>query len=127
MTALDRPQEDLRAAIEGVYLVKLGAGEPVDALWTKALEGASADALGFLMRRLNRALEELRYGDSPRLALELGGNAPVIVLPDVVDLEAVARAGVTCTKMGGELPIWLSEVMSLSAWLKMISPATRNR
>jgi len=64
--------KDLRAAIEGVYLVKLGAGEPVDALWTKALEGASADALGFLMRRLNRALEELRYGDSPRLALELG-------------------------------------------------------
>ncbi len=64
--------KDLRAAIEGVYLVKLGAGEPVDALWSKALEGASADALGFLMRRLNRALEELRYGDSPRLALELG-------------------------------------------------------
>ncbi|MBI2386028.1 MAG: DNA polymerase III subunit gamma/tau [Elusimicrobia bacterium] len=64
--------KDLRAAIEGVYLVKLGAGEPVDALWTKALDGASADALGFLMRRLNRALEELRYGDSPRLALELG-------------------------------------------------------
>lgn len=64
--------KDLRAAIEGVYLVKLGAGEPVDALWMKALEGASADGLGFLLRRLNRALEELRYGDSPRLALELG-------------------------------------------------------
>lgn len=64
--------KDLRAAIEGVYLVKLGAGEPVDALWMKALESASADGLGFLLRRLNRALEELRYGDSPRLALELG-------------------------------------------------------
>ncbi len=64
--------KDLRAAIEGVYLVKLGAGEPVDALWTKALAGASADGLGFLLKRLNRALEELRYGDSPRLALELG-------------------------------------------------------
>lgn len=64
--------KDLRAAIEGVYLVKLGAGEPVDELWTKALAGASADGLGFLLRRLNRALEELRYGDSPRLALELG-------------------------------------------------------
>ncbi|MCR4294913.1 MAG: DNA polymerase III subunit gamma/tau [Elusimicrobia bacterium] len=64
--------KDLRAAIEGVYLVKLGAGEPVDAPWMKALEGASADGLGFLLRRLNRALEELRYGDSPRLALELG-------------------------------------------------------
>jgi DNA polymerase-3 subunit gamma/tau len=64
--------KDLRAAIEGVYLVKLGAGEPVDALWTKALSGASAEGLGFLLKRLNRALEELRYGDSPRLALELG-------------------------------------------------------
>jgi DNA polymerase-3 subunit gamma/tau len=64
--------KDLRSALEGAYLVKLGAGEPVDALWTKALAGASAEALGFLMRRLNRALEELRYGDSPRLALELG-------------------------------------------------------
>ncbi len=64
--------KDLRAAIEGAYLVKLGAGEPVDELWTKALSGASADGLGFLLRRLNRALEELRYGDSPRLALELG-------------------------------------------------------
>ncbi len=64
--------KDLRAAIEGAYLVKLGAGEPVDALWTKALSGASAEGLGFLLKRLNRALEELRYGDSPRLALELG-------------------------------------------------------
>ena len=64
--------KDLRAAIESVYLVKLGAGEPADALWTKALAGESAEGLGFLLRRLNRALEELRYGDSPRLALELG-------------------------------------------------------
>jgi DNA polymerase-3 subunit gamma/tau len=64
--------KDLRAAIEGAYLFKLGAGEPPDALWTKALSGASAEALGFLLKRLNRALEELRYGDSPRLALELG-------------------------------------------------------
>ncbi len=64
--------KDLRAAIEGAYLVKLGAGEPVDALWTKALSGSSAEGLGFLLKRLNRAIEELRYGDSPRLALELG-------------------------------------------------------
>ncbi|MEK7383015.1 MAG: DNA polymerase III subunit gamma/tau [Elusimicrobiota bacterium] len=64
--------KDLRAALEGVYLEKLGAGEGVDPVWSKALSGATADALGFLLRRLNRALEELRFGDSPRLALELG-------------------------------------------------------
>ena len=60
--------KDLRAAIEGVYLVKLGAGEPVEAPWAEALAGASSDGLGFLLKRLNRALEELRYGDSPRLS-----------------------------------------------------------
>ncbi|MBI5247022.1 MAG: DNA polymerase III subunit gamma/tau [Elusimicrobia bacterium] len=64
--------KDLRAAIEGAYLQKLGAGDGPDPVWNQALAGASAEALGFLLRRLNRALEELRYGDSPRLALELG-------------------------------------------------------
>jgi DNA polymerase-3 subunit gamma/tau len=64
--------KDLRAALESVYLHKLGAGDAPDALWAKALDAATAEGLGFLLRRLNRALEELRYGDSPRLALELG-------------------------------------------------------
>jgi DNA polymerase-3 subunit gamma/tau len=64
--------KDLRAALESVYLDKLGAGGPVDAAWSKALSGATADGLGFLLKRLNRALEEMRFGDSPRLALELG-------------------------------------------------------
>ena len=64
--------KDLRAGIEGVYLEKLGAGAGADPVWSKALASSSADGLGFLLRRLNRALEELRYGDSPRLALELG-------------------------------------------------------
>jgi DNA polymerase-3 subunit gamma/tau len=64
--------KDLRAALEAVYLEKLGAGGPVDPAWSKALSGATAEALGFLLKRLNRALEEMRFGDSPRLALELG-------------------------------------------------------
>jgi DNA polymerase-3 subunit gamma/tau len=64
--------KDLRAALEAVYLDKLGAGGGAAPEWTKALSGATADGLGFLLRRLNRALEELRFGDSPRLALELG-------------------------------------------------------
>jgi DNA polymerase-3 subunit gamma/tau len=64
--------KDLRAALESVYLEKLGAGSGADPVWSKALSGATPDALGFLLKRLNRALEELRFGDSPRLALELG-------------------------------------------------------
>ena len=62
---------DLRAGIEGVYLEKLGAGE-ADPVWAKALAPSAPDGLAFLLRRLNRALEEMRYGDSPRLSLELG-------------------------------------------------------
>ena len=64
--------KDLRAALEAVYLEKLGAGSGADPLWSKALAGSTHEALGFLLKRLNRALEELRFGDSPRLALELG-------------------------------------------------------
>ncbi|MDE2489434.1 MAG: DNA polymerase III subunit gamma/tau, partial [Elusimicrobia bacterium] len=64
--------KDLRAAFEAVYLEKLGAGSAADPAWSKALSDATPEALGFLLRRLNRALEELRFGDSPRLALELG-------------------------------------------------------
>jgi len=64
--------KDLRAGLESVYLEKLGAGGEADPVWSKTLSGATADGLGFLLRRLNRALEELRFGDSPRLALELG-------------------------------------------------------
>ena len=63
---------DLRAALEGVYLEKLGAGGGADAAWSKALSGATPEGLGFLLKRLNRALEDMRFGDSPRLALELG-------------------------------------------------------
>ncbi len=87
--------KDLRAAISGVYLFKLGAEDPVDALWIKTLAGASADGLGFLLRRLNRALEELRYGDCPRLALELGLFSAMEAAHDlnswVVRLEALER------------------------------------
>ena len=64
--------KDLRAALEAVYLEKLGAGSGADPVWSSALSGATADGLGFLLKRLNRTLEELRFGDSPRLALELG-------------------------------------------------------
>jgi acyl-CoA reductase-like NAD-dependent aldehyde dehydrogenase len=45
--------------------------------------------------RVGKLLMEGAARTVTRLALELGGNAPVIVFPDVKDIEAVARAGVT--------------------------------
>jgi DNA polymerase III gamma/tau subunit len=64
--------KDLRSALEVVYLQKLGVGTDSDPVWTSVVAAATPEALGFLLRRINRALEELRFGDSPRLALELG-------------------------------------------------------
>ena len=87
--------KDLRAALESVYLEKLGAGSGVEPAWSRALAGATAEGLGFLLRRLNRALEELRFGDSPRLALELGLFSAIEAAHDLPDwvrrLEALER------------------------------------
>jgi DNA polymerase-3 subunit gamma/tau len=63
--------KDLRAAMEGVYLAKLGLSAAAAPAWLDAASAMSAEGLGFLLRRLNRALEELRWGDSPQLSLEL--------------------------------------------------------
>ncbi len=63
---------DLRQGIEALYLSKLGLPGAVDPAWSRAGAAASAEGLAFLLRRLNKTLEELRFGDSPRLALELG-------------------------------------------------------
>lgn len=63
--------KDLRAAMEAVYLAKLGLSAAAAPAWLEAASSMSAEGLGFLLRRLNRALEELRWGDSPQLSLEL--------------------------------------------------------
>jgi DNA polymerase-3 subunit gamma/tau len=63
--------KDLRAALEVLYLGKLGLATGAPEAWTRAAAAVPAEGLGFLLRRLNRALEELRWGDSPRLSLEL--------------------------------------------------------
>ena len=63
---------DLRGALENVYLSKLGIAVELDAAWKPVAEALSPAAASFLLRRLNRTLEELRSGDSPRLSLELG-------------------------------------------------------
>ncbi len=63
---------DLRAALEAVYLGRLGV-EAAEPLGLESLgPEATAEALAFFLRRLNRTLEELKSTDSPRLALELG-------------------------------------------------------
>ncbi len=80
---------DLRGGIEGVYLEKLGAGE-ADPAWAKALEKAGPDGLAFLLRRLNRALEEMRFGDSPRLSPELGLFGCLEAAHDLAERSAAA-------------------------------------
>ncbi|MDE2238239.1 MAG: hypothetical protein KGK30_10135, partial [Elusimicrobia bacterium] len=61
---------DLRSACEVLYLQALGLETTADP-GLRLLEG-SAEQFSFLLRRLDKALGELRFGDSPRLTLELG-------------------------------------------------------
>ncbi len=105
--------KDLRAALESAYLEKLGAGAgKIDPVWSTALADSTADALGFLLRRLNRALEELRFGDSPRLALELGLFSAIEAAHDlgawVTRLEALERR----LSAGGGGPALVAEASS---------------
>ena len=87
---------DLRAALEAAYLGKLGLGAPGQAsVLGDAAESASADAIAFLLRRVNATYEELRYADSPRLTLELGLFGCLEAAPDLREwverLEALER------------------------------------
>jgi len=78
---------DLRAALESLYLHKLGVGA-VEKGWEAVAPQASAETLAFLLRRMNRTLEDLKFTDSPRLALELGLFG---ALESAFDLEAWAQ------------------------------------
>lgn len=62
---------DLREALEGVYLEKLGVA-PAPQAWKGLGQGGTAAGMGHILRRVNKTLEELRASDSPRLTLELG-------------------------------------------------------
>ena len=62
---------DLRTGLEALYLDKLGLDPAEDAFKPLAALG-TAEQFSFLLRRMNKTLEELRFGDSPRLILELG-------------------------------------------------------
>jgi DNA polymerase-3 subunit gamma/tau len=63
---------DLRAAAEALYLERLGLEPAGDKALRGLADQATAEQLAFLVRRLNKTLEDLRFGDSPRLILELG-------------------------------------------------------
>ncbi len=79
---------DLRGAFETLYLDKLGL-EPVSDAALKPLAAlGTAEQFSFLLRRMNKTLEELRFGDSPRLILELGLFS---CLEAAADLEAWVR------------------------------------
>ncbi|MBI5629782.1 MAG: DNA polymerase III subunit gamma/tau [Elusimicrobia bacterium] len=63
---------DLRGALQEVHLEKRGIPMEPAPLLREDAQALSAEALAFLLRRVNRILEELRLSDSPRLALEVG-------------------------------------------------------
>lgn len=68
---------DLRDGLEAGYLGALGVageGEEPDpwAAWKDLCRPYGAETLSFLLQRVNRVLEELRFSDAPRLAVELG-------------------------------------------------------
>jgi DNA polymerase-3 subunit gamma/tau len=64
--------KDLRDALQELYLSRLGVHEADPALKALAPASVDADAFGRLLRKVQKALEEMRYTDSPRVTLELG-------------------------------------------------------
>ncbi len=95
--------KDLRAALEALYLSKLGLPSPIPSSWAKASSAMTAEALGFLLKRMNRALEELRWGDSPRLSLEL--------------------SLFTCLEAAWDLTAWANRLEALEKRLASSAPA----
>ena len=63
---------DLRSALEGVYLEKLGLEARAEKAWAGVMKDVPAETVAFYLRRFNEILAELRGGDAPRLTLELG-------------------------------------------------------
>lgn len=83
---------DLREAFEEVYLAKLGVA-PMPKAWKEPSLNWEAAGMGFLVRRINRALEDMRGSDSPRLAMEL------------------ALFG--CLEAAGDLSLWVARLEEL--------------
>lgn len=105
-TAVVRPSEHTpRSALDyaralqdaglppGVFNVITGEAHPIG---QALLDDPRCRKIAFTgSTRVGRILMEGAARSVTRLALELGGNAPVLVFPDVEDVEALARAAVT--------------------------------
>ncbi|MDE2293621.1 MAG: DNA polymerase III subunit gamma/tau, partial [Elusimicrobia bacterium] len=62
---------DLRERLQALYRRSLGVGEDPGGGWG-GLAGHAPETYSFLIKRVNRTLEELRSADSPQLTFELG-------------------------------------------------------
>ncbi|MBI2362285.1 MAG: DNA polymerase III subunit gamma/tau, partial [Elusimicrobia bacterium] len=63
--------KDLRERLQALYRRALGVGEDPGPGWSE-LASHSPETYAFLIKRLNRTLEDLRTSDSPQLTFELG-------------------------------------------------------
>ncbi|MBI5243463.1 MAG: DNA polymerase III subunit gamma/tau [Elusimicrobia bacterium] len=86
---------DLRERFQELYLDLLGARKLEDPGWKSLGEGRSPETFSFLIKRLNRALEEIRQSDNPQVAFELGLfsllEAPYDLVQWVARLEALEK------------------------------------
>ncbi|MBI4249734.1 MAG: DNA polymerase III subunit gamma/tau, partial [Elusimicrobia bacterium] len=62
---------DLRDALQRAYLFKLKVAESLENPWREMTEPHSAESFSFILRQLNRALDEMRWSEQPQMILEL--------------------------------------------------------
>ncbi len=63
---------DLRERFQEMYLHRLGAQSSAEQGWKELAGETAPEVFSFILRRINRTLEEMRGADSPQIAFELG-------------------------------------------------------
>lgn len=92
---------DLRERLQSLYRRSLGVGAEPAAGWA-ALAGEPPETYAFLIKRLNKVLEDLRSSDTPQLTFELGVYG---LLESAYDLRAwVQRLEALERRLVGGLP-----------------------